>query len=97
MGTEICCSVASQVHEYLCLSESSSRRYGQTGFTVLLGTIAVKTLLPEDFFPVVWALSISFPVHYSTAIVSLGLFLAAEQIIILPLDKTPQKSSLMTV
>lgn len=77
-GTEICYSTASQVHEYLCLSESSSRRSGWTGFTVLLGTIAVKTLLSEGFFPVLWALIISFPVHYYTAIVSLGLFLAAE-------------------
>lgn len=78
-GTGNCYSAASQVHEYLCLSESSSRRYDQTGFTVLLGTIiAFKRLLFEGFFPVLWALVISFPVRYSTAIVSLGLFLATK-------------------
>lgn len=72
--------------------ESSSGRYSQTGFTALLGAIAVKTLLFEGFFPVLQALIISFPVHHSTVIVSLGLFLAAKKIIILLLDKRPQKS-----
>lgn len=78
MSSEICCSAASQVHEYLCLSDSSSIEYSQTGFIVLLGTIAVKTLLFEGFFPVLWALIMSFPVHYCTVIVSLGPFLALE-------------------
>lgn len=77
-SSEICCSAASQVHKYLCLTDSSSTQYSQTGFIVLLGTITVKTLLFEGFFPVLWVMIMSFPVHYCTVIVSLGPFLALE-------------------
>lgn len=77
-SSKICCSAAIQVHECLCLSDSSSIEYSQTGFIVLLGTITVKTLLFEGFFPVLWALIMSFPVHYCTVIVSLGAFLVLE-------------------